>query len=98
MRQLAMRDFQQKGQAAIDSDCLEPILISGRSGPKFFLVPVQEEDIDLQFEELMRAQAISNLRAWQLKSKELGLNKLKMQEINSEIKSVRAKRSKNLKK
>jgi hypothetical protein len=94
MRQIAMRDFQQKGGAAIKGSSQEPILLSGREGPKYFLVPAQEEGLTFQFEELKRAQALANLRAWQLRARELGMDELTNKEIDEEIDAARKERRK----
>ena len=98
MRQIAMRDFQQKGGSAIKGSSQEPILISGRDGPRYFLVPVQHEGIEFQFEELKRAQAQASLRAWQLRAQELGMDKMTDKEIDQEILAARKERRKKRRK
>jgi hypothetical protein len=90
-----MRDFQHKGDEAIkNSPAGEPILLMGRKGPRYFLVPAREEEIDFQYEELLRIQALTNLRAWQLKARELGLDQMTDEDIEQEIKATRKERHK----
>lgn len=94
MKQVAMRDFQQKGGSVIDDKSHDPVLLSGRDGPKYFLVPAQIDGLELQFEELKRAQALANLRAWQLRARELGLVDISEKEIDEEIRESRKNRRK----
>ena len=98
MRQIAMRDFQQKGGNAIEGASKEPVLLSGRDGPKYFLVPAQEEGIEFQFEELKRAQALASLRAWQLRARELGMDSITDKEIDNEIDAARKEKRKQRRK
>lgn len=75
MKYLPLRDLQQKGPAAIEKNLEEPILLTGRRGPLFFLVPADESNIENQYKELLRAMAQANLRDWQNKTIQLGLEK-----------------------
>ncbi len=88
-----MRDFQQKGLKAIEGHSNELLLLEGRGGPAYFLVPVQENNLDGQRQELERAMALANLNSWQQRALELGLTDMTLEEINNEIDSVRNRKS-----
>ena len=90
MKNLAMRDFQQKGPASVGKKIVEPILLTGRRGPLFFLVPVDEGNLDNQYKELLRAMAQANLRNWQNAAESQGLSKMTEQEIEEEISDYRS--------
>ncbi len=92
MQTLAMREFQQKGKRALRGKKKEPILLTGRGDISYFLVPVFGKDIELEYRELLRAQALSNLRQSQLQAKKLGLDTLSDAEIDTEIAASRKKR------
>jgi hypothetical protein len=89
MRTIALRELQQKGLKAVNLFAHEPLLLEDRSGPAYFLIPVQKENLETQFLELERAMALSNLHNWQQRALELGLDQMSSEEINEEIKSVR---------
>ena len=89
MHTVALRDLQQNGLKAIDSSSGEPILLQGRSGPAYFLVPAQKTNLEGQLLELERAMALSNLHNWQQKAKELGLDQMSLEDINLEINASR---------
>lgn len=94
MKNLALRDFQQKGRLSVDKNQDEPILLTNRSGPVFFLIPVESDNIENQYRELLRAMAQANLRHWQNKAEELEINEMSQEEINAEIAASRKARKK----
>jgi len=93
MRQVALREFRTRGAKALgDGDGQELVLLAGRQGPVYFLVPVVPGDLENQGKELLRAQAKANLRAWQDRARELGLDRMTPEAIEAEIKASRAER------
>ncbi len=90
MKNLAMRDFQQKGPASVGKKIVEPILLTGRRGPLFFLVPVDEGNLDNQYKELLRAMAQANLRNWQDRAQNHGLSEMNEEKIEEEIAEYRS--------
>jgi antitoxin (DNA-binding transcriptional repressor) of toxin-antitoxin stability system len=89
MRQVSLREFRTRGSKALKSTPVgETILLSGRNGPEYFLVPVIE-DVAAQDRELQRAIAKASLRRdWQL-ARESGLDKITDEEIDAEIAKAR---------
>ena len=94
MRSIALRDFQQKGPSALGTKVDEPVLLRGRAGPSYFLVPADQDHLETQFTELERAMALSNLRSWQLRARELGLDQMTAEDIDQEIAVARKERKK----
>lgn len=92
MRLTSMRDFQKKGPEAITAPKNEVVLLTGRSGPSYFLVPVLDTDLAFQAEQLQQAIAIASLRASQNAAENAGLAGVTMDEIVNEIASLRAER------
>jgi hypothetical protein len=90
---VALREFRTRGLKALGPDEGQGLVIlSNRSGPAYFLVPVQPGDLEAQGRELLRAQAKASLRAWQLRAQTLGLDQMSDQEIDAEVKAARAER------
>jgi antitoxin (DNA-binding transcriptional repressor) of toxin-antitoxin stability system len=89
MRQVSLREFRTRGSKALKKvPVTETVVLAGRNGPEYFLVPVIE-DIALQDRELQRAMARASLRRdWQL-AKEYGLDTISDAEIDAEIAEVR---------
>lgn len=89
MRLVSLREFRTRGSKALKSTPPgETILLAGRNGPEYFLVPVLGDVTD-QDRELRRAIAKASLRRdWQL-AREYGLDKMTSQEIDAEIAAVR---------
>jgi len=89
MRQVSLREFRTRGSKALKKiAATETIVLAGRNGPEYFLVPVIE-DLATQDRELQRAMAKASLRRdWQL-AKEYGLDKITDAEIDAEIAEVR---------
>jgi len=99
MRLVSLREFRTRGSKAVKSAAArgETVLLSGRNGPEYFLVPVLG-DVAEQDRELSRAIAKASLhRDWEL-AKELGLDKMTDEEIDAEIAEARAALSRRKKK
>jgi antitoxin (DNA-binding transcriptional repressor) of toxin-antitoxin stability system len=98
MRLVSLREFRIRGSKALKSASPgETILLAGRKGPEYFLVPVLE-DIATQDRELQRAIAQASLhRGWQI-AKETGADKITDEEIEAEIDAVRTARIRRKKK
>jgi hypothetical protein len=93
VRQVPLREFRTRGAKALGSEEGQGmVILSNRQGPAYFLVPVQPGDLEAQGRELLRAQAKASLRAWQLRARELGLDQMTDQQIDSEIKASRQER------
>ena len=92
MRLVSLRESRTRGSKALQSvPPGETVLLTGRNGPEYFLVPVLG-DITEQDRELRRAIARASLRqGWQL-AKEHGLDKMTDEEIDAEIDAVRTER------
>ena len=90
MRQVSLREFRTLGVKALQSVPQgETVLLAGRQGPVYFLVPVLG-DVVLQDHELRRAMAKASLReSWRL-AEESG--PISDEEINHEIEQVRTAR------
>lgn len=91
MYTIPMREFQQKGKAALPDTIKEPVLLVSRTS-KYFLIPTQGDDIDIQYREYLRAMALANLRAWHIRAKDLGVSEMSLEEINKEIQASRQSR------
>jgi len=98
MRLTSMRDFQKAGPEAITAPRNEVVLLTGRSGPAFFLVPVFDTDLAFQAEQLQQAMALASLRESQDAAERAGLAAATLDEINEEIGSLRAARRKSARK
>jgi hypothetical protein len=92
MRLTPMREFQKKGVEAITAPGHEVVLLTGRAGPAFFLVPVFDTDLAFQADQLQKAIALSSLKASQDAAEREGLSGTGMDEINEEIAALRAER------
>lgn len=88
MQTLSLRDLQTKGAAALEG-ALEVTLVKG-SKTSFFLVPVNPGFEDLQAGYLERALAKAQLLQSQLHSVSTGLSALTMDDIQEEVRAVRA--------
>jgi antitoxin (DNA-binding transcriptional repressor) of toxin-antitoxin stability system len=99
MRLVSLREFRTRGSKAVKSAAArgETILLSGRNGPEYFLVPVLG-DITDQDRELRRALARASLRqGWEI-ARQAGADKLTDVEIDAEIDAVRTARVRRKKK
>lgn len=90
MRQVALRDFRLKGAKALGRlGPGEAILLSGRQGPAYYLVPVDPGAAEAQEAELRTALALAAMRESWRKAEAAGLSGMSMEEINEEIASYR---------
>jgi antitoxin (DNA-binding transcriptional repressor) of toxin-antitoxin stability system len=98
VRQISLREFRTRGSKALKSAAPgETILLAGRNGPEYFLVPVLE-DIATQDRELQRAIAKASLRkGWEI-AETLGDDAITDAEIEAEIDAVRTARLRRKKK
>lgn len=89
MRQVSLREFRTRGAKALkDVPRGETVLLSGQSGPAYFLVPVMG-DIAAEEADLRRAIARASLRAdWEIAKK----FPMTEEEIEQEIQAARAAR------
>ena len=94
MRLTPMRDFQKRGLESITAPRNEVILLTGRAGAAYFLVPVFDTDLAYQAEQLQQAIALSSLREAQDAAQRAGQSEATMEQINEEIASIRAERRK----
>jgi hypothetical protein len=97
MRLVSLREFRTRGSKAVKSASTrgETVLLSGRDGPEYFLVPVFGDVAD-QDRELQRAIAKTSLREnWRLAEK---FGPLSDEEIDTEIAESRAAPSRRRKK
>lgn len=92
MRLTTMRDFQKKGIEAITAPKNEVVLLTGRSGPTYFLVPVFDIDLAFQAEQLQQAIAISSLNESQNAAEKAGLSDATMEDICADIDRIRQDR------
>jgi|SRR5579871_2656123 len=92
MKNLSLRDFQQKGRVSVGRNVNEPILLTGRTGPLFFLIPADALNLENQYRELLRSMGQASLRNWQRRSEEIGLDKMSLDDINKEISEHRGKK------
>ncbi|MFP5230873.1 MAG: prevent-host-death protein [Acidobacteriota bacterium] len=96
MRQVSLREFRTRGSKVLKSTPAgETILLSGRDGPEYFLVPVLG-DLAVQDRELRRAMARASLHEnWRLAEK---FGPLSEEAINAEIAEARSSLSRRRKK
>jgi antitoxin (DNA-binding transcriptional repressor) of toxin-antitoxin stability system len=92
MRQVSLREFRTRGSKALSAvPPGETVLLSGRQGPAYFLVPVIG-DVAMEDLELRRAMAKSSLRMnWSL-GEAPGQGRMGEEEIDREIGQVRGVR------
>ena len=98
MRLTSMREFQKKGPEAITAPRNEVVLLTGRTGPSYFLVPVFDTDLAFQADQLQQAMALASLRESQDAAGRDGRSGATMDQINAEIASIRAERRKGVRK
>ena len=91
MRQVSLREFRIRGAKAIDTvPDAETVLVAGKNGPAYFLIPMVG-DVILEDRELRRAMAKASLRKnWRVA--EAAEDGLSDEEIDREIDQVRAVR------
>jgi antitoxin (DNA-binding transcriptional repressor) of toxin-antitoxin stability system len=92
MRQISLREFRTRGSKALEAVPQgETILLSGKQGPAYFLVPVLG-DVAMEDRELRRALAKASLRESWVHAQETGLDQVNTEEIAAEIKQFRKAR------
>jgi hypothetical protein len=89
---IPIRDLQQRGTKAIARGIDEPVLVIGRPGALFYLIPADRDRLAEQEVELSRAMARASLRSWQNRAVSAGLDLLTTEEIDAEISAVRQER------
>lgn len=88
MQTIPLRDLQQRGAKAVP-DTRDPVVLTGRHGPLYLLVPADPAHLAEQEREIRRAMARANLRSWQERAVEAGLDALTDAEIEAEIAATR---------
>lgn len=89
MRQVSLREFRTRGAKALkDVPRGETVLLSGQSGPAYFLVPVMG-DIAAEEADLRRAIARASLRQ---SAEAAAAFPISDEEIEQEINAARAER------
>lgn len=94
MRQVAFRDFRLQGAKALGK--LRPgdaVVLSGRQGPAYFLIPVEPESMESQEEELKTAMALAAMRESWRRAEAAGMADMTMDEIDAEIAASRKESS-----
>jgi antitoxin (DNA-binding transcriptional repressor) of toxin-antitoxin stability system len=92
MRQVSLREFRTRGAKALGAVPRgETVLLAGRRGPAYFLVPVFG-DLAAEEKELRRAMAKASLRRGWSRAEASGLNETSDEEINREIIRLRIAR------
>ncbi|HXE08892.1 MAG TPA: hypothetical protein VN612_13410 [Acidobacteriaceae bacterium] len=92
MRQVSLREFRTRGASALKAVPKgETVLLSGQSGPAYFLIPVFG-DIAAEERDLRLAMARASLRAGWERIKVSGLPIPTDEEIDAEIAEVRKAR------
>jgi hypothetical protein len=87
MRTVSLRDFQREGAKALPSN--EPTLLAGR-GQEYLLLPMSPEMLDLA-EGLIAVAALREDQAWAVSK---GYDKVSMEAIDEEVRSIRKARNK----
>ncbi len=93
MYTLALRDFQRQGGKALPESFYEPFLLQGR-GEEFLALRVPQNIPADLLDELQGFAAVMALRENQARAVEFGLDKLSMEDVETEIKAARAERKK----
>ncbi len=90
MRQIALRDFRLQGANALGK--LRPgdaVILSGRQGPAYFLIPLEPESMETQEEELKTTMAQAAMRVSLRRVGAAGLADMTMDGIDAEIAASR---------
>lgn len=93
MRLVPIRDFRLQGAKALGK--LRPgeaVVLAGRQGPAYFLIPVEPKAMEAQEEELKTAMALSAMRESWRRAEAAGIADLSMEEIDAEITASRKNR------
>jgi hypothetical protein len=98
MRQIPFRDFRLQGSKALGKHVpSELVVLTGRKGPAYFLVPVEPDAMDVQEDELKTAMALAALRESWKRAQASGLADATMEEIDAEINAYREEKRANQK-
>jgi antitoxin (DNA-binding transcriptional repressor) of toxin-antitoxin stability system len=90
MRQISLRDFRLQGAKALGRLLPgEAVVLSGRQGPAYFLIPVEPEAMEAQEEELKSALALAAMRESWRRAEAAGLAGLTIERIDAEIAASR---------
>ena len=90
MRQIPFRDFRLQGAKALGKMRPgEAVVLSGRQGPAYFLIPVEPQAMEAQEEELKGAMALAAMRESWRRAEAAGLADMTMEEIDAEIAATR---------
>ena len=92
MLTIPIRDLQLRGSKAIAKGATGPVLVTGRPGALFYLVPADRDRLAEQEAELTRAMARADLRSWQTRAVAVGLDRTTSEEIEHEIAMARRER------
>jgi len=92
MLTIPIRELQQRGAKAIAKGAKGPMLVTGRPGALFYLIPADPSRLAEQEIELSRAMARADLRSWQTRAVAAGLDRTTDTEIEAEIAAVRKER------
>jgi hypothetical protein len=92
MLTIPIRDLQLRGTKAIAKGTTGPMLVTGRPGALFYLIPADPSRLVEQEIELSRAMARADLRSWQTRAVANGLDKTTAAQIEAEIADFRRER------
>jgi len=92
MLTIQIRDLQLRGTKAIAKGTTGPMLVTGRPGALFYLIPADPSRLAEQEIELSRAMARADLRSWQTRAVANGLDRTTAAQIEAEIAVVRRER------
>lgn len=93
MRQISIRDFRLQGSKALGPmRAGEAVVLSGRQGPAYFLIPVEPGAMEAQEEELKTALALASMRESWRQAESAGMADMGMDEIDAEITAYRRER------
>jgi hypothetical protein len=92
MLTIPIRDLQLRGTKAIAKGAIGPMLVTGRPGALFYLVPADRDRLTEQEAELTRAMARADLRSWQTRAVAARLDQTTNEEIEHEIAMARRER------
>lgn len=88
MRQISLREFRTRGSKALGVVPRgETVLLAGRQGPAYFLVPVTG-DVAMIDRELRRAMAKASLRESWRQAEGAGLDQVSDSEIDQAVSQV----------
>jgi antitoxin (DNA-binding transcriptional repressor) of toxin-antitoxin stability system len=95
MRFVSVRGFRSRSaevwrRLATEKD----MVVTSRGSPVALLTAVSEDDFEESLAALRRARAMTAVHAMQMRSEELGLGKLTMDEIDAEVAAYRGERRK----